>query len=106
MVKLRGTNIFPEAIGALVSQTYECNGEYVCVVESGSAGQDEMTVHVEVSDLPQDGSLVQQKLADNLKLSLGVKMKVIASEPGSLSALTGLKDNSKVRRLIDNRPKV
>ena len=106
MVKLRGTNIFPEAIGALISQTYECNGEYVCIVEPGSAGQDEMTVRVEVSDLPQDGSLVQQKLADNLKLSLGVKMKVIASEPGSLSALTGLKDNSKVRRLIDNRPKV
>jgi phenylacetate-CoA ligase len=105
MVKLRGTNIFPEAIGALVSETRESNGEYVCVVDPGAGGQDEMTVRIEVID---EGSAraVEKALAERLKLSLGVKMLVVASQPGSLSSLTGLRDNSKVRRLIDNRPKV
>ena len=31
MVKLRGVNVFPEAIGAIVSQDARSNGEYVCV---------------------------------------------------------------------------
>ncbi|MBX9738881.1 MAG: hypothetical protein K2X62_02350 [Beijerinckiaceae bacterium] len=106
MVKLRGTNIFPEAIGALVSETRESNGEYVCIVDPAHGGQDEMTVKIEVGDVAVQGAIVEKTLAERLKLSLGVKMKVVACEPGSLSALTGLKDNSKVRRLIDNRPKV
>ena len=106
MVKLRGTNIFPEAIGALVSETRESNGEYVVIVEPGAGGQDEMTVRVEVLDYAGAGAAVEKVLAERLKLSLGVKMHVVASEPGSLSGLTGLRDNSKVRRLIDNRPKV
>ncbi len=105
MVKLRGTNIFPEAIGALVSETRESNGEYVCIVGPGAGGQDEMTVRIEVTDLAGQGVAVEKALAERLKLSLGVKMNVIASAHGSLSKLTGLSDNSKVRRLIDNRPK-
>jgi hypothetical protein len=59
-----------------------------------------------VLDYAGAGASVEKVLAERLKLSLGVKMHVVASEPGSLSGLTGLRDNSKVRRLIDNRPKV
>src|SRR5690606_20869401 len=52
MVKLRGTNIFPEAIGALVAEDSRANGEYLCVVERDPAsGRDEMTVRVEAKQL-------------------------------------------------------
>jgi phenylacetate-CoA ligase len=105
MIKLRGTNIFPEAIGALVSEARESNGEYVCIVERGSGGQDEMEVKVEVLDPVRDGATLEKNLAERLKTALGVKIKVEAALPGSLDELTGLRANSKVRRLIDNRPK-
>lgn len=106
MIKLKGTNVFPEAIGALVSETQQSNGEYVCIVEPLAGGGEEMIVQLEVMDVERDGRAVEKALAERLKLSLGVKMQVVASAPGSLSPLTGLKDNSKVRRLIDRRPKV
>ncbi len=106
MVKLRGTNIFPEAIGAIVSETRESNGEYVCIVELGAQGQEEMSVRVELIDPNSATGKIETALAERLKMSLGVKIKVEACAPGSLSALTGLKDSSKVRRLIDKRPKV
>ena len=50
MVKLRGVNVFPEAIGAIVSQDARTNGEYVCVARSATDGRDEMTVLVEAID--------------------------------------------------------
>jgi phenylacetate-CoA ligase len=106
MVKLRGTNIFPEAIGAIVSETRESNGEYVCIVELGAQGQEEMSVRVELIDPNSAPGKIETALSERLKMSLGVKIKVEACAPGSLSALTGLKDSSKVRRLIDKRPKV
>ena len=33
MVKLRGINVFPEAIGALLSEFAQSNGEYICILE-------------------------------------------------------------------------
>ena len=33
MVKLRGVNVFPEAVGAIISRGSQSNGEYVCVLE-------------------------------------------------------------------------
>ena len=49
MVKLRGVNVFPEAIGALIAENADSNGEYVCVVENAD-GTDQMSVLVEVAD--------------------------------------------------------
>jgi len=51
MVKLRGTNLFPEAIGSIVGENRAANGEYVCIVERATAtGREEMTVWVEAAD--------------------------------------------------------
>ncbi|MGK0173572.1 MAG: phenylacetate-CoA ligase, partial [Gammaproteobacteria bacterium] len=49
MVKLRGINVYPTAIGALLSERDEATGEYVCIV-SRSGNRDEMTVQVEVRE--------------------------------------------------------
>ena len=40
MVKLRGVNVFPEAVGAIVGEDRRSNGEYVCVLEDADSGRD------------------------------------------------------------------
>ncbi len=104
MVKLKGTNIFPEAVGALVAEQAESNGEYVCVVERlDESGREEMTVFFEVSDVAANSSALEQRLAVRCKEALGVRLAIRAVAAGELDTMTGLSSASKVRRLIDKR---
>jgi phenylacetate-CoA ligase len=102
MVKLRGTNIFPEAIGALVSENPASTGEYVCIVERSEAGREDMTVMVEAATAEAKGGL-ERALVTRLKEALGVTLTVQAVDRGALDELTGLSKTSKIRRLIDRR---
>src|SRR5205085_12141695 len=55
MVKLRGVNVFPEAVGAAVGEDARSNGEFFCVVDRvGEAGVDQMQVSVEMIDATID----------------------------------------------------
>ncbi|MBL0421049.1 phenylacetate--CoA ligase family protein [Ramlibacter sp. AW1] len=105
MVKLRGTNLFPEAVGALVAEHAATNGEFVCVVAKDSQGREEMTVMFELS-APADEAVrtqVEAELALRIKEALGVKLILEAAAAGELDPLTGLSSTSKIRRLIDRR---
>jgi phenylacetate-CoA ligase len=106
MVKLRGVNVFPEAIGAIVSEDVRSNGEYVCVLEGDGAGRDNMTVMVETIDSSVLRPDLESHLKGRLKEALGVKLDVRAVERGELDHLTGLSRTSKIKRLIDRRTKV
>jgi phenylacetate-CoA ligase len=104
MVKLRGVNVFPEAIGAAVAEDKRGNGEYFCVVERvGEAGRDEMTVMVEVADSGTDRAAFKGELEARLKEVLGVKVTVQPSEPHSLAPHTGVDKTSKIKRIVDKR---
>jgi phenylacetate-CoA ligase len=103
MVKLRGVNVFPEAIGAIVSEDARTNGEYVCVLESTEGGRETMTVMVETGDQGAPTGVVEHELADRLKEALGVRLEVQAVGRGGLDHLTGLSQTSKIKRLIDRR---
>jgi phenylacetate-CoA ligase len=105
MIKLRGTNVFPEAIGALVAEHPQTNGEYVCIVENDASGREDMSVMVEAEDPAGRGAAIAASLASRFKEALGVKLPVKVVEPGALDSITGLSSSSKVRRLIDKRPK-
>jgi phenylacetate-CoA ligase len=106
MVKLRGVNVFPEAIGALVGEDARTTGEYVCIVEQqGEAGRDEMTVMVEAADATADKSSLQQDLERRFREALGVKVAAQAVDRGALDQHTGLSQTSKIKRLIDKRKK-
>ena len=102
MVKLRGVNVFPEAIGALIAEHAESNGEYVCVVEKVDGG-DQMSVLAEVVNSSVSKVAFEQALATRLKEALGVKLLVQAVDRGGLDTMTGLSRTSKIRRLIDKR---
>ena len=102
MVKLRGVNVFPEAIGALIAENADSNGEYVCVVENAD-GRDQMSVLVEVADTSVSKPDLEIAIATRLKEALGVKLTVQAVDRDGLDAMTGLSRTSKIRRLIDKR---
>jgi phenylacetate-CoA ligase len=104
MIKLRGTNVFPEAVGALLAEQPHVNGEYVCIVEDSGENQEEkMTVKFEVQASASNVAQIEKEFALRLKESLGVKLLVQAVEVGSLDPLTGLSSQSKIKRLIDLR---
>jgi phenylacetate-CoA ligase len=106
MVKLRGVNIFPEAIGAVVSEEPRCTGEYVCILQGTAGAREDMTVMAEAVDTSLDRYSLRDELASRLKEALGVKLNVEIVDSGTLDQMTGLSQTSKIKRLIDRRVKL
>lgn len=97
MVKLRGVNIYPQGVGALLSSQFkETNGEYVCLVSRSEARAD-MIVKVEVT-MPSAG--LAARMEQLLKNRLGVQIRVEPVEVGATAALTQLESRQKPLRLI------
>jgi phenylacetate-CoA ligase len=104
MVKLRGVNVFPEAVGAAVAEDARSNGEYFCFVDrAGAAGTDYMDVWVEVAGDAVDGAALKTDMERRMKEVLGVKVTVTPVARGSLDEHTGTSRTSKVKRLLDRR---
>lgn len=101
MVKLRGINIYPIAIGALAVEHEAATGEYICKVTRDASGREEMTVVVEVQD-PADAS-VRAALEEMLKRKLGVAIGVELAARGATAPLTQVDQRQKAIRLIDTR---
>ncbi|MDP6872910.1 MAG: phenylacetate--CoA ligase family protein [Alphaproteobacteria bacterium] len=101
MVKLRGINVFPQAIGAMLAERPEFNGEFICQVSRDAEGRDEMTVRVEISG--QGGGDLADIYRDILRRKAGVAVAVAFAEPGALAELTGIESRQKPLRLIDER---
>ncbi len=99
MVKLRGVNVFPEAIGALVAADPRSNGEFLCVVEKG----DRMVVRVETASSDVAAGAFAEDLAGRFKEALSVRLEVDVVPRGTLAPFTGLDSTSKIRRLLDRR---
>lgn len=100
MVKLRGTNVWPEAIGKVVADSPHSNGEYFVTVQ-GADHREEMTVQVESPAAPADFETIAAELATQLKIQLGVRMSVEVVPLGGLDALTG--GGAKKNRFADRR---
>jgi phenylacetate-CoA ligase len=105
MVKLRGVNVFPEAIGAMVVADRRTIGEYLGVVErEGAAGRDAMRVDVESAVAPGERAALRRDLEARLNEALGVAIRVEVVEPGALALDTGVARDTKPKRLLDRRP--
>lgn len=100
MVKLKGINIFPHGIGAILENRPELTGEYVCRLARGADGADRMTVVIEHRAGPQGAAA---PLADLLRARLGVEVAVELVAPGGTAALTQIDVRQKPLRLIDER---
>jgi phenylacetate-CoA ligase len=98
MVKIKGINIFPHAVGAAIENRADLTGEYVCRVRRDCAGRDEFEVVIESrggSDRGELGSLLRQRL--------GIEVEVTLCQPGGTAGETQIDTRQKPIRLIDER---
>ncbi|MCJ8157377.1 phenylacetate--CoA ligase family protein [Sphingomonas sp. LaA6.9] len=98
MVKLRGINVFPHAIGALIENRADLTGEYVCHLSRDAAGRDDMRVTLE-----SRGGTDEAQLAALLRQGLGVEVSVSLVGVGETAAATQIDVRQKPIRLIDER---
>ena len=96
MVKIKGINVFPHAIGPLLAGLPEFLGEFVCRVTPDGA----MTVVAEVR--AADRALAPRMRA-LLKDALGIEVGIELVSGGATAVLTQVDQRQKPIRLIDER---
>lgn len=101
MVKLRGINIFPQAIGPLMEEIDAFGGEFYCLVDRDQAGRDEMTVVAECKSV--DTAKYTPKFEALLKEKLGLGMSVKLVPIGTTGETTQVDVRQKPIRLVDTR---
>jgi phenylacetate-CoA ligase len=99
MVKLRGINVYPTGIGAILNDIEGLNGEYVCRLVSRD-GRDELIV---VAEQQTVGAVAEAQVAERLRQRLGVAVLVELTSPAGTAALTQIDSRQKPIRLIDER---
>jgi phenylacetate-CoA ligase len=100
MVKLRGINVFPQAIAAMLADAPQYAGDYICRLERDASGRDALTVAIEVHRVEEGLDAVYREL---LRRRLGLEVAVELAAPRSLAPLTGIDSRQKPIRLLDLR---
>ncbi len=102
MVKLRGVNVWPEAVGEIALDDPRLEADYF-VRATRTGNRDEMTVHV-VSRAAESARPEITALAEaRLKERLGVRISVAVASPGDLDDWTELHTSPKPKRFRDER---
>jgi len=101
MVKLRGINIFPQALGPLMEEIEVFGGEFYCKAERDASGRDEMIVVAETK-VPTTPDL-EAKFEALLKSKLGLGMGVKLVPMGATGDVTQVDVRQKPIRLVDTR---
>ena len=101
MVKLRGINIFPQAMGPILEERADFAGEFLCTALRDAAGRDELIVSIETNG--EKNQAHAQAYRELLKRKLGVEIQVELVAPQALAELTGIESRQKPIRLIDKR---
>jgi phenylacetate-CoA ligase len=100
MVKLRGINVFPQALSSLLAGMPGFNGEYLCTI-SRPNDREELLVSVECTEAATEALTADYRSL--LKRRLGVDVGVELVAPRSLSPHTGVDIRQKPIRLLDRR---
>jgi phenylacetate-CoA ligase len=100
MVKLRGINVFPQAIAAMLADAPAYAGDYVCRLERDTADRESLTVAIEVHAAERGLEAAYREL---LRRKLGLEVGIELVAPRSLAPLTGIDSRQKPIRLVDLR---
>lgn len=99
MVKLKGINVYPSALGGMLVNVTGFTGEYVCRRESAGHAE-RLVVMAEVLEPSLvDSQEVQRMLTD--RLGVGVEVEIV--KPGVTAPLTRVHERQKPTRLVDVR---
>lgn len=96
MVKIKGINVFPQAVGPVLDALPEFLGEFVCRVAADGA----FTVMAEVSRRPPD---LAGRMRELLKRQLGIAVDVELVNRGGTARLSEVDRRQKPLRLVDER---
>jgi phenylacetate-CoA ligase len=97
MVKLRGINVFPQAIGPMLAEVESFAGEWICKVVRDAAGRDELIVMCE----DRGGEIAHYQ--ETLKRKLGIEARIELVAVGGTAAATQIEARQKPIRLLDER---
>lgn len=100
MVKIRGINIFPQAVGPMLEEASAFAGEFICKARRDANGRDEFIV---VAEVREQSHAVEEELQGLLKRKIGIAPIVELVAPGELASLTQIEIRQKPIRLIDER---
>ena len=100
MVKLRGINVYPHAIGAHLADRPALAGEYVCRLVRRE-GRIALTVVAEVRPGIERAPALAREIAGHLRARLGVSVEVELVGAGETAPLTEIESRQKPVRLID-----
>ncbi|MGX6646917.1 phenylacetate--CoA ligase family protein [Maricaulaceae bacterium MS644] len=100
MVKIRGINIFPQAMGPLLEAHPAFAGDFICKAARDASGRDDFTV---LAESHEQSEAVREAFAAQLKSALGIEVGVALVKPGELADLTQTEVRQKPVRLIDER---
>lgn len=99
MVKLKGINVYPSAIGGMLVEVPGFTGEYVCRRERDGHGE-RLVVVVE---LHAPDAVSESSIREVLATRLGVGVDVELVSAGATASLTGVHERQKPQRLVDAR---
>lgn len=102
MVKLRGINVFPSAIGSMLPDASDLTGEFICRAERDANGRDDLVIVVETKGDPASAALTEA-IRDSVRQRLGIDVVVELQPAGALAALTQVEARQKPIRLLDLR---
>lgn len=105
MVKLRGINVYPLALAAILNDKAEFAGEYICRVQREAGGRDTMTVIIEVRQHTSPTAQLAKEFSELLTRRVGIELAVELVPAGGTASLTQIESRQKPIRLIDERPK-
>ena len=103
MVKVRGINVYPQALGPILEDSPHYGGEFICVVTRDSGGREALEVRLEIAASVGDRAAANDSLKALLRSRVGIECEVTLCAAGELSTLTQVESRQKPIRLIDNR---
>jgi phenylacetate-CoA ligase len=103
MVKLRGINVYPLALAAILNDHPEFAGEYICRATRDDSGREEMTVLIETRTAGARTPALAQAFRELLSRRVGVDLAAEVLAPGGTAHLTQIESRQKPIRLLDER---
>ncbi|MGH3510622.1 MAG: phenylacetate--CoA ligase PaaK [Nocardioidaceae bacterium] len=97
MMIVRGVNVFPSQIEEQLLTVEGLSPHYLCVL-TRPGPLDELTVQVETYDAAADRAALARRLADRVKNTIGITIRVEVLEPHALERSLG-----KAKRISDRR---
>lgn len=103
MVKIRGINIFPHGVGAMLEEFEAFAGEFICLARRDPTGRDSFVVIAETTAPEAAYADVSRVFGEALKRKIGIEVEVELTSKGATAARTQIDVRQKPIRLIDER---